>query len=97
MKLTKEDNISKEFEFDGIVNILIYGGMGTVTLERKLNGSGWFPLSSDINGGIVQFEGVGEGAAYNGSLEERGLGAVYRFVADIDSGEFTYIISRASR
>lgn len=97
MKLTKENNISKEFQFDGIVNILIYGGIGSVVLERSIDGSPFFPLSSDIDGGVVAFEGTGEGAAYNGSLEERGLGATYRFVANIESGEFTCLVSRANR
>lgn len=96
MKLTKKNPVSETFEFEGIKNILIQGGIGTVTLERSLRGSEFYPLSTNLNGGVAQFECNG-GCAYNGTLEERGSEAKYRFNGDIASGEVEIIISRANR
>lgn len=96
MKLTKKNPVSETFEFEGIKNILITGGIGTVTLERSLRGSDFYPLSTNLNGGTAQFECNG-GCAYNGTLEERGSEAKYRFNGDIESGEVEIIISRANR
>lgn len=96
MKLTKKNPISEEFEFEGVKNILIHGGIGTVVLERSVRGSEFYPLSTNLNGGVAQFECTG-GCAYNGTLEEKGSESKYRFNADIESGEVEIIISRANR
>lgn len=96
MKLTKEKNKSKEFAFEGIKNILIVGGLGKVVLERKLGASGFYPLSLDTNGTIAEFNLNGE-CAYNGTLEEKGLEAKYRFVADLDSGEVEITVTKVNR
>jgi len=96
MLLTVEDNISEEFAFEGIINLLITGGIGSVTLERKLIDSDFYPLSTDISGNIAIFECNG-GCAYNGTLEERGQGAVYRFKAELESGEVSIIKTRSVR
>lgn len=96
MILTKENPVSDVFEFEGSRNILITGEMGTVVLERSIKGSDFYPLSTNLNGGIAQFECNG-GCAYNGTLEEKGSEARYRFKADIVSGEIEIIMSRANR
>jgi len=96
MKLTKDTPISAPFAFEGVINLLITGGTGTVTLERKLGDSDFHPLSTNITGGVAQFVCTG-GCAYNGTLEERGVDVTYRLSADLDSGEVEYFISRAKR
>lgn len=96
MKLTKQNNISKPFQFEGVKNVLIVGGIGSIVLERKLGESDWWPVSTDISGNIAQFILNGE-CAYNGTLEEKGLGASYRFNADIESGEVEIILTAANR
>lgn len=96
MKLTKDNCISPPFAFEGVVNLLIIGGVGTVTLERSVAKHSFYPLSTDLNGGVARFNCDG-GCAYNGTLEERGSGVEYRFVADIEHGEIEYILTRAMR
>ena len=96
MKLTKDNNISKEFAFEGVINLLITGGVGSVTLERSLNDSPFYPLSTDTAGGVAIFECT-SGCAYNGSLKEKGHGARYRLNADLESGEVEYMITRSVR
>jgi len=92
--LTKEHPISEDFGFEGNLNLLIFGGIGTVILERSVNGSEFFPLSTDINGGIAAFTADG-GCVYNGTLEEKGLNVRYRLHATIDSGEIYWTKSRS--
>ncbi len=96
MKLTKDSPVGEEFAFEGVINLLITGGIGIVTLERKLADSEFYPLSINISGGIAQFQCDG-GCAYNGTLEERGLGVTYRLVAELEEGEVTWYKSRANR
>lgn len=92
--LTKDSPISKEFSFEGTVNILLVGGFGELAIERSVMGSDFYPLSTDISGGeaILALEGD---CAYNGTLEEKGLQTKYRFNASLTSGEVEYIITRA--
>jgi len=92
--LTKDNPISEEFAFEGTINLLIHGGLGTVTLERSLADSDFYPLSTDINGSVAQFVCDG-GCAYNGTLEETGLQVKYRLNAQIDSGEIYWEKSRS--
>jgi hypothetical protein len=93
MKLTKENPDSDVFEFNGVKNIMINGGVGTVTLMRSVMTSDFHPMSTNINGGIAQFECNG-GCAYNGTLESRGNSVSYRFTAEIESGEIEITMSR---
>lgn len=93
MKLSKDNPISETFEFNGVKNILIVGGVGRVMLERSVSNSEFYPLSTNLNGGVAQFECAGA-CAYNGTLEEKGEGAKYRFRGEIESGEVEITISR---
>lgn len=91
--LTKDSPISKEFSFEGTVNILLVGGIGELVIERSVMDSDFYPLSTDISGGeaILALEGE---CAYNGTLEEKGLQTKYRFRAELSSGETSYIVTR---
>ena len=91
MILTKENNISEEFAFEGIVNILILGGIGSLMLERNLGDSDFYPIT-----GYEAFP-LNGGCAYNGSLENRGLGVTFRWVATLESGEVEIAQSRCTR
>lgn len=93
MKLSKDNSTSETFEFNGVKNILIVGGVGTVVLERSVSGSEFYPLSTNLSGGVARFECVGM-CAYNGTLEEKGEGAKYRFRGEIESGEVEITVSR---
>lgn len=91
--LSKEKSVSEPFAFEGLINIMITGGFGSVTLERKLEDSPFYPYSTDTRGGVACFNVEG-GCAYNGSLTEEGASAEYRFTADVVSGEIEIIITR---
>ena len=91
--LTKDNPVSKEFSFEGTVNILLVGGMGELTIERSVMDSEFYPLSTDISGGQAVLTLDGD-CAYNGTLEEKGLQTKYRFRAELTSGEVEYIITR---
>jgi len=92
MKLTKKQPASEPFEFSGDMEIVIVGGVGTLTLERSLTGSDFYPLSVDISGSTAKFELNGK-CAYNGTLSS-GAGARYRFVAELEEGEVDIILKR---
>jgi len=91
MKLTKENPISHEFAFEGLMNVLVVGGVGTIRLERKLGNSDFYPLT-----GYPDFE-LNNACAYNGSLENKGVGVSFRWNADISSGEVEIVHSRVVR
>lgn len=94
--LTKESPESDLFAFEGTVNLLICNGQGTVTLMRSVAGSEFYPLSLDLDGTPAVFTASGDGeCAYNGTLEEKGLEAVYKLVASVEAGEINYVISRS--
>lgn len=93
--LTKDNPESAPFAFEGIINLLICNGQGTVTLMRSVGGSDYYPLSLDLDGTPAVFTATGDGeCAYNGTLEERGLEAMYKLSANVEAGEINYHISR---
>lgn len=92
--LTKENPISSTFSFEGVINLLIVGGSGSLYIERSVGGSDFYPLSTNIAGGVAVFPLDGS-CAYNGTLEEKGLQTSYRLRAELDSGEVEYVITRA--
>jgi len=94
MKLTKESPISPVFAFEGVRNILITGGVGTLTIERSICNGDFYPLSTNISGGVAVFQLDG-GCAYNGTLEELCNETEYRFVADLTSGEVEVLMTRS--
>lgn len=93
MKLTKKEPISEVFEFTGDLHVLITGGVGSVVLERSILESGFYPLSTNINGGVARFKLCGD-CAYNGTISGGSGGAKYRFVADIEEGEAEIVTMR---
>ena len=93
MKLCSKNKVSEVFEFDSSVNVLIVGGSGSVALERSIDGSDFYPLSTNISGGIAKFKLNGE-CAYNGILTHGAVGCKYRFVGDIEEGEVEIKIAR---
>ena len=93
-KLTKENPISKEFSFEGIINLLIVGGLGSLTVERSVNKSKFYPLSTNTSGGQAVFA-LNGACAYNGSLEEKSLQTTYRLKAELEGSEVEYMITRA--
>ena len=94
MLLNSENPISNEFEFSGVINLLIDGGFGTVTLERRVRGSDFHPVSIDLkNWAVFDCDG---GCAYNGFIESKGSGVVFRFNASgIIEGDVSITMSRA--
>lgn len=91
MKLTKNKNVSEPFGFEGVKNIIVLGGSGTLTLERKVNESGFYPIT-----GYAPFSLNGD-CAYNGSITSQGVGVEYRWSADLEEGEVEIIESRATQ
>ena len=92
--LTKENPISKEFSFEGTINLLVVGGFGSLVVERSVGGSKFYPLSTNTTGGQAIFALEG-GCAYNGSLEDKSLQTSYRFRAELEMGEVEYTRTRA--
>ena len=91
MKLTKKNNTSEPFGFEGLKNLMVLGGSGTLTLERKVNGSAFYPIT-----GYEPFI-LNGGCAYNGSITSQGEGIEYRWTADLDEGEVEIVITRATQ
>jgi len=92
--LTTDIPISKEFSFEGTINLLLVGGLGSLTVERSVDKSEYYPLSTDTSGGQAVFD-LNGGCVYNGSLEEKSLQTSYRLRADLTAGEVEYVITRA--
>lgn len=90
--LNKNKIESEPFEWEGFANILITGGMGTVTLMRKLGDSDYYPYSISMHE-VAEFEADG-GLVYNGFVESQGNNVTFKLVADLSAGQIEYSVCR---
>ena len=86
---------SSSLELLGDFNVLISGGIGTVSIERSFDdGSTWYILSKNTAGDPSTYT-TAANAAFNGIGEEREKGILYRLTCSAyTSGTITYRISQ---
>lgn len=89
--LTSENPLSEVISFVGSAAILVYGE-GTVTIERSVSGSNFFPMT-DGSGGELSYEGFFEDdVILNTCIDNPKLGTKFRIRAKTASN-IQYIVS----
>lgn len=89
-KLTSENPVSEDLDFVGEAVVLIHG-FGSVQIERKINDSDFFPLTS-AGGEPVTLVGEGE-VIFNSELVNPARACTYRIVL-IGDGEVEFYIRK---
>lgn len=91
-QLDQDNQESPGFEFTGEVSILIYGGSGTIQLQRSIKGSDYFPIT-DTAGNVAEYDADG-GVVLNCQLENKNSSCKYRLAATLVDSPISYIVCR---